>query len=231
MNALTNIWNNLDWSVPVQMLMRVIPALLCISLHELSHGYTAYLMGDTTAKDAGRLTLNPIRHIDPMGLLMMLVFRFGWAKPVPVNMFRFKNPKRGMAITALAGPVSNLLICIVFLFLYGLIYYPLYVENSLGTAGSYLLETVMTTSYISLAMGIFNLLPIPPLDGSKVLYSVLSDEAYMKLMRYERFGILVLWALVALRVLGSPLSAATAWAYDKLFVVAEWGYDLVRGTR
>ena len=88
MSALTDIWNNLDWSVPLQLLLRVVPALLCISLHELSHGYTAYLLGDNTARDAGRLTLNPIKHIDPMGLLMMLVFRFGWAKPVPVNMFR-----------------------------------------------------------------------------------------------------------------------------------------------
>ena len=228
MNALSNIWNNLDWSVPVQLLMRVVPALLCITLHELSHGYTAYLLGDDTAKKAGRLTLNPIRHIDPMGLLMMLLFRFGWAKPVPVNMFHFKDPKRGMAVTAFAGPVSNLLICVVFLFLYGLLYYPVYISEKYSAAGKYLLETVYTVAYISLAMGIFNLLPIPPLDGSKVLYSLLPDEAYMKLMQYERYGILVLWALVGFGVLGNPLSSATAWMFDKLFAVAEFAFDLVR---
>ena len=231
MNALTEIWKNLDWSVLMELLLRVVPALLCITLHELCHGYTAYLLGDNTAKDAGRLTLNPIRHIDPMGLLMMLVFRFGWAKPVPVNMFRFKNPKRGMALTALAGPASNLLICVVFLFLYGLLYYPLQVTEKLGTAGGYLLQMVYLTAYISLAMGLFNLLPIPPLDGSKVLYSVLPDRAYLQLMRYERYGILLLWALVAFKVVGSPLSTATVWLFDKLFGVAVFAYDLVGKAR
>lgn len=228
MDAIANIWNNLDWSVLTNMLMRVIPALLCITLHELSHGYIAWRLGDNTARDAGRLTLNPIRHIDPMGLLMMLVFRFGWAKPVPVNMFRFQNPKRGMAITALAGPVSNLLICIVFLFLYGLLYIPLGVRSALGSAGGSILEMTYTTAVLSLGMGVFNLLPIPPLDGSKVLYSVLSDEAYLRLMRYERYGIIVLWVLVATGVLGSPVSGVVSWLYDKLFAVAELGFNLMR---
>ena len=109
MSDFVNIWKNLDWSVPVQIVVNILPSLLCITLHELSHGYVAYRLGDTTAKDAGRLTLNPIKHIDVMGLLMMVVFRFGWAKPVPVDMRNFKNPKAGMALTALAGPVSNLL--------------------------------------------------------------------------------------------------------------------------
>ncbi len=231
MNALTNIWNNLDWTVPLKLVMRVIPALLCITLHELSHGFTDYPLGDEKAKKAGRLTLNPVRHIDPMGLLMMLLFRFGWAKPVPVNMFNFKDPKRGMALTAFAGPLSNLLICIVFLFLYGLVYYPLYVSQKLGAASSYVLETVYTVAYISLAMGLFNLLPIPPLDGSKVLYALLPDQAYVKLMRYERYGILLLWALVGFGVLGNPLSTATVWLFDKLFPVAEFAFDLVRKAR
>ena len=94
MSDFVNIWKNLDWTVPVQIVMNILPSLLCITLHELSHGFVAYRLGDTTAKDAGRLTLNPIKHIDIMGLLMMIVFRFGWAKPVPVNMYRFKNPKK-----------------------------------------------------------------------------------------------------------------------------------------
>ena len=163
MNALADIWNNLDWSVPAQLLLRVVPALLCITLHELSHGFTAYLLGDTTARDAGRLTLNPVRHIDPMGLLMMIVFRVGWAKPVPVNMYRFRDPKGGMALTALAGPVSNLIICVVFLFLYGVCYTPLYVTARLGDFGRTLMEMFYLTAYISLGMGLFNLLPVPPL--------------------------------------------------------------------
>ena len=121
MSDFVNIWKNLDWTVPVQIVMNILPSLLCITLHELSHGYVACRLGDTTAKDAGRLTLNPIKHIDIMGLLMMVVFRFGWAKPVPVNMYRFKNPKKGMAVTALAGPACNFLLAGVFLFLYGLL--------------------------------------------------------------------------------------------------------------
>ena len=229
MSALSEIWNNLDWTVPLQLLLRVVPALVCITLHELSHGAVAYLLGDTTARDAGRLTLNPIRHIDPMGLVMMVVFRFGWAKPVPVNMYRFRDPKGGMALTALAGPMSNLLICVVFLFLYGLAYAPLYVYARWGEAGRTLQEMFYLTAYISLGMGLFNLLPVPPLDGSKVLFSLLPERAYDQLMRYERYGMLALLALVWSGVLGSPLSNAVTWLFDKLFAVAKFGFDLVGG--
>ena len=225
MNELAEIWNNLDWSVPVKLLLNVIPSLICITLHELSHGYVAYRLGDTTAKDAGRLTLNPLKHIDIMGLLMMVVFKFGWAKPVPVNMRRFKNPKKGMALTALAGPVSNVIICAVFLFLYGLLFYPLYYHG--GTVGSYALDLLSTTAYLSLALAVFNIIPIPPLDGSKVLFSLVSDEAYYKLMRYERYGMVILLILVSTKVLGEPLANVTEWLFDKLFVIAEVGFRLV----
>ena len=126
MNTLQSIWHGLDWSYLLNIVLSVVPALLCITFHEVSHGWVAYRLGDPTAKDAGRLTLNPLKHIDMMGLLMMVVFKFGWAKPVPVNMMRFRNPKRGMALTALAGPVSNVLLALVFLFLYGLLYRALY---------------------------------------------------------------------------------------------------------
>ena len=110
-------------------------------------------------------------------------------------------------------------------------YYPLYVSQKLGAASSYVLETVYTVAYISLAMGLFNLLPIPPLDGSKVLYALLPDQVYVKFMRYERYGILLLWALVGFGVLGNPLSTATVWLFDKLFPVAEFAFDLVRKAR
>ena len=231
MNALADIWNNLDWSVPAQLLLRVVPALLCITLHELSHGFTACLLGDTTARDAGRLTLNPVRHIDPMGLLMMIVFRVGWAKPVPVNMYRFRDPKGGMALTALAGPVSNLVICVVFLFLYGVCYTPLYVTARLGDFGWTLMEMFYLTAYISLGMGLFNLLPVPPLDGSKVLFAVLPENAYEVLMRYERYGMIALMLLVWSGFLGSPLTTAVSWLFDRLFAVAVFGFRLTGGLR
>ena len=223
-SSFSDVIRNLNWSVLTDMLLAVIPALICITLHELSHGFAAYKLGDNTAKNMGRLTLNPIKHIDIFGLIMMVVLKFGWAKPVPVNMRNFKNPKRDMAITALAGPLSNVLICCVVLFIYGLVYLPC---NLAGTefAGS-LLYAVYITAYLSIALAIFNIIPIPPLDGSKVLFSLMSDEGYMKLMRYERYGMLLLLALIVTDVLGNPLYAATEFVFDKLFIFAEWGSAL-----
>ena len=219
-STVQTIWNGLDWSYLTSILLGVIPALICITLHELAHGVVAYWLGDTMAKDAGRLTLNPIKHLDLMGILMMVVFHFGWAKPVPVNMNRFKNPKTGMAITAVAGPGMNVIIAVVFLFLYGLLFKPL-------GADSFVLEMVYLTAYLSLSFAIFNIIPISPLDGSKVLGAVLPERQYMTLMRYERYGMLLLLALVATGVLGRPLSTVTQAAFDKLFIFAEWGYELI----
>ena len=215
---------NLDWSVLLNMLMSVIPALICITLHELSHGFVAYKLGDDTAKRMGRLTLNPIKHIDILGLVMMVAFRFGWAKPVPVNMYKFRNPKRGMAITALAGPVSNLIIACVFLFIFGFAYVPLIKADNAVSGAVY--EMLYITAYLSLALAIFNVIPVPPLDGSKILFSLMSDEAYEKLMRYERYGMILLLILVATNLLGNPLQKVTSALFDKLFIFAEWGFDL-----
>ena len=223
MNSFGDVMRNLDWSVPMEILMSIIPALVCITLHELSHGYVAYRLGDDTAKQAGRLTLNPIKHLDPVGLLMMLVFRVGWAKPVPVNMYRFKNPKRGMAVTALAGPVSNVLITLVFLLLYGALYVPL----RSSSVGGYFLEMIELTAYMSLGLAVFNLIPLPPLDGSKVLFALMRDESYYKLMRYERYGGLVLMVLMMTGVLGRPVSTVVSAIYSNLIPVAQFACDLV----
>lgn len=225
MNGFQTFWNGLDWTVLRDMLISVIPALVCITLHELAHGFVAYLMGDTTAKDAGRLSLNPIKHIDIMGLIMMIVFRFGWAKPVPVDMRRFRNPKAGMAICAAAGPLCNLVLGALLLVVYGFIYLPL-MENGSEWA-MIILQTVSTTAYLSLALAVFNILPISPLDGSKVLFTFLKPKQYYFLMRYERYGMIVLLLLMATDILGNPLSAVTGWIYDKLFILAELSFDIV----
>lgn len=225
MSAFGNVFRNLDWSVLTDAVIRIVPALLCIVLHELAHGLVAYRLGDPTAKNAGRLTLDPFRHIDWMGLAAMALFRFGWARPVPIDMRNFKDPKRGMALTALAGPAMNLLIAIVFLFLYGLLARVWYFND--GRAVSVVLEMVWTTAYLSLSLCIFNLLPIPPLDGSKIYFSVLSDEAYQKLMRYERYGMIVMLVLAATGAISGLLGTVVGWAYDKLFFIAEFAFELV----
>ena len=221
--GIKSIWDGLDFTYILSILLGLVPSLLCITLHELSHGLVAYKLGDDTAKRAGRLTLNPIKHLDPMGLLMMLVFHVGWAKPVPVNMFKFKNPKRGMAITALAGPVSNIVIAVVFMFLYGAAYIPF----GQSDAGSYFLSMLQLTAYISLGLAIFNLIPISPLDGSKVLFSFMSDERYYKLMRYEKYGAIIMFLLVATGILGKPLSDVIDWAFSSMLPVAQGGCDLI----
>ena len=223
-SAWEEIRNGFDFSYLLSILLGVIPSLVCITLHELSHGLVAWKLGDPTAKNAGRLTLNPIKHLDPIGLLMMIVFHVGWAKPVPVNMNNFKNPKRDMALTALAGPGSNVIIAVVFLFLYGLLYLPLY-ESA---AGLYILQMLELTAVISLGLAIFNLLPFPPLDGSKIVFSLLSDEGYRRVLRYERYGSLILLLLVWTGVLGKPLSYAIDAVYDALFPIAQGGFDLAK---
>lgn len=218
---MSNVFQNLNWSALTNILVSILPALVCITLHEVSHGYVAYRLGDNTAKNMGRLTLNPIKHIDIMGLIMMVLFKFGWAKPVPVDMRNFRSPKRDMAITALAGPVSNLLITIVFLFLYGF-FYPL---NSDGFAGT-VLQMIYTTAYISAALAIFNLVPIPPLDGSKVLFSLMSDEAYYKLMKYERYGMILLMVVLFSGIADNVLSNSVSFLMDKFWGIADFAYTL-----
>ncbi len=224
-STLQTIWEGFDFTYLIGIFLGIIPSLFCITLHELSHGYIAYRLGDDTAKRAGRLTLNPLRHIDPIGLLMMLVFHFGWAKPVPVNMMRFQNPKKGMAITALAGPLCNLLITAVFLFFYGLLNRPL----SGITFGEVVLEMLYLTAYISIGLCLFNLIPVPPLDGSKVLLSLLPDNAYVTLLRYERYGGLLLLLLVWTGFLGRPLSRVISSVFNFLFPIAQWAFQLVNG--
>ena len=221
-----SVWQGLDWSVLLHLLLSAVASLLCITLHELSHGFVAWKLGDPTAKEAGRLTLNPLHHIDWLGLVMMVAFRFGWAKPVPVNMYRFKNPKKGMALVALAGPVCNVLLACLALFIYGLVY-PLLSGGGMVASG--VLEMLGTIAYLSLALAIFNIIPIPPLDGSKVLFSFLSQQNYNRLMRYERYGMLLLLLLVATKALGAPLSAAVSWGIDHLFFLAQWGVRITGG--
>ena len=224
MNDFAAIWQGLDWTVILRMLLSVIPILICLTIHELAHGLTAYALGDDTAKKMGRLTLNPIRHIDPMGFLMLLVFRFGWAKPVPVNMGNFQRPKAGMAITALAGPLSNFLLAALIL----LFQVPLARLQGTGGIGGQVAEIMVLTAVISIFLGLFNLLPIPPLDGSKVLFSFLRDTRYFWLMRYESYGIFFLFGLIFLGGFIIP-GGVTGHIWNVMNMVFDWMVDITAG--
>ncbi len=212
----------LDYSVLTNALLNVIPAVISITLHEMSHGLVALKLGDPTARNAGRLTLNPLKHIDIFGLLCLAVFGFGWAKPVPIDMRNFKNPRRGMSLTALAGPAANMVVAVVFLALWGFFTPALYASK----VGSTVLGVLRSTAVLSIGLAIFNLLPIPPLDGSKVVFSVFSEKLYRQLMRYERFGMILLVALLAFGVLSIPMNRGVTFIWDRLVVIAEAFFKL-----
>lgn len=213
MQYLTNLWNAVDFGSLRDILLRVAAVFLCLTIHETCHGLAAYALGDPTAKRAHRLSLNPLRHIDWLGLLMMVVAGFGWAKPVPVNPNYFKKPKQGMAVTALAGPVSNLLLAILLL----LIARGVYIRVALtGSFSATWFAFLLDTASLSVGLGLFNLVPIPPLDGSKVLAVLLPDRAYDWLMRYERFGMLVLVMVISVGIGSNALDNAIRWTFTML---------------
>ena len=213
--------NNLDVYSLLSFLINGVAILFCLTLHELSHGLTAYYLGDPTAKDRGRLTLNPIKHIDPFGLLMMVVARVGWAKAVPVDMGNFKRPKRDMAITALAGPAANFLLALAALKLLSLAYQGilLFGVGAATTAVLYAMEFLAYLAILSVGLGIFNLIPIPPLDGSKVLFSLLPEQAYYTILRYERYIMGAVLLLAFSGVLSSPLSRVIGWVLKGMCTV------------
>ena len=214
LHYLQNLFQALDFSSLADAALRAAAVFLCLTVHETCHGLAALALGDPTAKSMHRLSLNTLRHIDWLGLALMFAAGFGWAKPVPVNPNYFRKPKQGMAITALAGPVSNFLLAILFLGIGKVIYLYAPYSDGMNVLFSWCLYTVAP---MSVGMGLFNLIPFPPLDGSKVLAVFLPDGAYEKLMRYERCGILILLALSWLGLGGNALGNAIYSVYAALF--------------
>ena len=207
LHYLTDLWHALDFGSMGKMAMRAAAVLVCLTVHETCHALAAYALGDPTAKRQHRLSLNPLHHIDWLGLAMLMLAGFGWAKPVPVNPYFFKKPKSGMALTALAGPVSNFLLAL--LALVALRFF-LPVLGGASLLNQFLLECAI----LSIGLGVFNLIPIPPLDGSKVLGALLPDRQYEMLLRYEHLGILVLWALLLVGVGGELMDGAIVSIFD-----------------
>ena len=214
LHYLQELFQALDVVLLLDAVLRVAAVLLCLTVHETCHGLVAYALGDPTAKSMHRLSMNPLHHIDWFGLFMMLAAGFGWAKPVPVNPGYFKKPKEGMALTALAGPVSNLLLAFLLIFISKMIY--LYAPYTVALDAIFTF-CLYTAAPLSIGLGLFNLIPIPPLDGSKVVAVLLPDRAYGTLMRYERYGMLLLLALSFLGISGGFISGAIAQVYEAMF--------------
>lgn len=200
----------------LSLLLSLPVIVFALSFHESAHAFVAWKLGDPTARNMGRLTLDPLKHLDPIGTLMMVLFGFGWAKPVPVNSRYFKKPKWGMALTALAGPLSNVLLAFVFALIYGTLSYfnvflPLLTASSytetFGIAMLYILHVVLFNSItLNAYLAVFNLLPVPPFDGSRIAFVFLPDRFYFAVMKYERIIMLVLLALLWTGILTTPFS-------------------------
>ena len=188
-----------------------LPLLLALTLHELAHGWVAEKLGDGTARDAGRLTMNPLKHLDLMGTLVFVVTQLvGWAKPVPVDPRNFRNPKKDMAIVAAAGPLVNIIIAIVSAILFRL-QEPV-VELILNYQLNDLLNVVLPVFYminisvrINVALAIFNIIPIPPLDGGRVLAGVLSHEQVIKFSKIEPYGFIIIVVLLMSGIIGKAI--------------------------
>ncbi len=195
-----------------KIVISIIPILLAVILHEVSHGFVANKLGDPTAKMMGRLTLNPISHIDPFGTILMPLFLyavtngqfvFGYAKPVPINPVNFKNPKRDMAISAAAGPVTNLLLAAASVLLVKHMIIPLSTvvpSSAIATILKPLVLMLEASLFINVILAVFNMIPMPPLDGGRVLMGLLPYKQAMALGRLEPFGFIIVIVLVATHI-------------------------------
>lgn len=187
-------------SIFVYVISTAFVVFCTLPVHEFAHGWMANKMGDPTARLSGRLTLNPMKHLDLIGSILIFLTGFGWAKPIPVNQNNFRNPKKGMALTALAGPVSNLIMAFIFMLLMNFC-------GIFNNMAAYIfLLFFQYAALVNIRLAVFNLLPVPPLDGSRIFWAILPDKYYWKVMQYERIIMIVLFALLLFGVLSWPLS-------------------------
>ena len=223
MGALTGILHHMDWMSLLLFVMSGVACLISLTVHELSHGLVAYRLGDPTAKLNGRLTLNPLSHIDWICLFLLLAVGVGWAKPVPVDPRNFKNPREGMAITALAGPFSNFVLALVSLGMGSLLFHFAPANRPLA----YILLFLCQLAVLNVGLGLFNLIPFPPLDGSRVLEMLLPERAYRWLMRYERYLIVAVVLLAWSGFFGGPLYSAMAWVLRQLCQITQFPFSII----
>ena len=222
-------------SVAISIILTLPTILIALSAHEAAHGYIAYKLGDRTAFNLGRITLNPFKHLDPIGALCMLVCGYGWAKPVPINARNFKDPRKGMALTALAGPVTNLILGTIGVIFY---YLTIYVANTKAVAGvimqnetAFIAVQMIVTfcyyfAYLNFLYTVFNLIPVPPFDGSRIFSVVLPAKAYFGIMKYERYYLI---AILAISIVCSRLFhfSPFSWLADKLFELISFPFAFI----
>lgn len=200
----------------MSLLYRAVVMLIAIPVHEAAHAYVSWKLGDGTARAMGRMTLNPMAHFDLMGALCMIFAGVGWAKPVPTQVYRFRNPKAGMALTALAGPAANILLAFVSAILYKVVMYSTY-----GPFGGSLLAMVLSTFLyymivMNVSLAVFNMLPIPPFDGSRILLAFLPQKIYFRLMQYEQYIFIGMFVILMLGLLDGPMGALNSYAIGML---------------
>lgn len=192
--------------------VRALAVLIIIPFHEAAHALVSWLLGDPTAKNAGRLSMNPLRHFDPLGTLCMLVGGVGWARPVGIDPRRFRNPKVGMAVSAAAGPAANFLLGFVCTILYKVVWYA-----SVGQAPQLVMDFLWYMITMNISLGVFNLIPVPPFDGSRIALLFLPRSLYFRIMRYERYIMAAVLILVLLGVLNTPLNFFVNAVYRAFF--------------
>lgn len=210
LDRIINLFQGYNWLI-------IPAAFLAVVFHEISHGLVAYCLGDNTAKSFGRLSVNPLKHIDVFGLLCMIIFGFGWAKPVPINPYYFKKRKLGIILVSLAGPLSNIIQAILGIIVALLLSGIVSEVFVLASFVEIIIQFFMIFAILNISLAVFNLIPIPPLDGSKILFSVLPKKIYYFLLQYERYGFIILFLLLNIPFVSDLLYSLQQTVFGMLF--------------